>query len=245
MSKTDTTLKVVIDNREENTLLALGYKSNKVQFLELAMILPYSEICKLDNQGMIGKALLYRAGFSKSREGLPEDFDFSLKMEKSVWQYRGTRPANYPERRIEDVSRLLFYSLGDGLCSLFEKKIVENYSEKVDKKTAMSFSRAITQIFTTTKAVGKTRAMEICFNIILPFFAVIFEQQGNGEYANFLYEVYDLHPPLASNSITRTMDKQLFCNKKNDPGKIAISARRYMGLIMSYYKAKGIEEDKG
>ena len=226
-------------------MLALGYKSNKVQFLELAMILPYSEICKLDNQGMIGKALLYRAGFSKSREGLPEDFDFSLKMEKSIWQYRDTRPANYPERRIEDVSRLLFYSLEDGLCSLFEKKIIENYLEKVDKKIAMNFSRAITKIFTTAKAVGKTRAMEICFNIILPFFAVIFEQQGNGEYANFLYEVYDLHPPLASNSITRTMEKQLFCNKKNDPGKIAISARRYMGLIMSYYKAKGIEEDKG
>ena len=58
-------------------MLALGYKNNKVQFLELAMILPYSAICKLNDQETIEKALLYRAGFSKSKEGLPEDFDFS------------------------------------------------------------------------------------------------------------------------------------------------------------------------
>ena len=225
-------------------VLALGYKNNKAQFLELAMILPYSEICKLNDQGMIEKALLYRAGFLESKGALPEDFDFSLKMEKSVWQYKGTRPANYPERRIEGISRLLFYSLEDGLCSLFEKKIMENYSEKVDKKRAMNFSRAIMQIFTTTKAVGKTRAMDIYFNIVLPFSAVIFEQRGESKYADFLYKAYELHPPLVSNFITRIMEKQLFCNKKDDARRIVNSARRYMGLIMLYYKNKGIKEDK-
>jgi len=225
-------------------MLALGYKNNKVQFLELAMILPYSEICKLNDQGTIEKVLLYRAGFLESKEGLPEDFDFSLKMEKSVWRYRGTRPANYPKIRIEGISRLLFYSLEDGLCSLFEKKIIENYSGKVDKKIAMNFSRDITEVFATTRAVGKTRATEICFNIILPFFAVIFEERGESEYADYLYKAYDLHPPLVSNSITRTMEKRLFSNKKNNLGRIATSARRYMGLILLYYKNKGIEEEK-
>ncbi len=224
-------------------MLALGYKNNKVQFLELAMILPYSEICKLNEQGMIGEALLYRAGFLESKEGLPEDFDFSLKMDKSVWQYRGTRPANYPETRIEDISRLLFYSLESGLYSLFERIIMENYSERVDKKGAMSFSRAITQTFTAIKAVGKTRAMEICFNIVLPFFAVIFEERGESKYADFLYKAYELHPPLANNSTTKIMENQLFCNNKDNAKRIVNSARRYMGLIMLYYKNKGIEED--
>jgi len=222
-------------------MLALGYKNNKVQFLELAMILPYSEICKLNDQEMIEKALLYRTGFSKSKEDLPKDFDFSLKMEKSVWQYRGTRPANYPKIRIEGISRLLFYSLEDGLCSLFEKKIIENYSGKVDKKIAMNFSRDITEVFAATRAVGKTRATEICFNIILPFFAVIFEERGESKYADFLYKSYDLHPPLASNSITRTMGAQVFRDEKNDARRIVTSVRRYMGLILLYYKDKGIE----
>jgi len=80
------------------------------------------------------RALLYRGGFLESKGDLSEDFDFSLKMEKSVWQYKGTRPTNYPEKRIEGISRLLFYSLENGLCSLFEKKIIKSYSEKVDKK---------------------------------------------------------------------------------------------------------------
>jgi len=226
-------------------MLALGYKSNKVQFLELAMIQPYSEICKLNDQGIIEKALLYRAGFLESKEGLPEDFDFSLKMEKSVWRYRGTRPANYPKIRIEGISRLLFYSLEDGLCCLFEKKIIENYSGKVDKKIAMNFSRDITEVFAATRAVGQTRATEICFNIILPFFAVIFEERGESKYADYLYKAYDLHPPLVSNSITRTMRAQVFRAKKNDARRIVNSVRRYMGLIMLYYKNKGIEEDKG
>jgi len=44
-------------------MLSLGYKNNKVQFLELAMILPYSEICKLNERETIEKDLLYRAGF--------------------------------------------------------------------------------------------------------------------------------------------------------------------------------------
>jgi len=225
-------------------MLALGYKNNKVQFLELAMILPYSEICKLDSQEIIERALLYRAGFSESKEGLPEDFDFSLKMEKSVWKYKGTRPANYPEKRIEGISRLLYCSLKEGLCSLFEKKIIENYSERVDKRIAMKFSEAIAEVFTTIKAVGKTRTMEICFNIILPFFAVIFRQRGQSKYVDFLYKVYDLHPSLTSNSITRTMETQLFEDKKNNAKRIITSVKRYMGLIMLYYKNSGIKENE-
>jgi len=44
-------------------MLSLGYPKNKVNFLELALILPYSEIKKLKDKHTIEKALLYRAGF--------------------------------------------------------------------------------------------------------------------------------------------------------------------------------------
>jgi len=39
------------------------------------------------------------------------------------------------------------------------------------------------------------------------------------------------------------MEKQLFCNKKDDARRIVNSVRRYMGLILLYYKNKGIEEE--
>jgi len=73
---------------------------------------------------------------------------------------------------------------------------------------------------------------------------VIFEQQEESKYADFLYKVYDLHPSLVSNSITNTMEAQLFCNKKRDVRRIVTSVKRYMGLIMLYYKSKGIKEDE-
>ncbi len=38
------------------------------------------------------------------------------------------------------------------------------------------------------------------------------------------------------------MKRQLFCDKKNNPMRIFTSVRRYMGLILLYYK--GIEEEK-
>jgi len=38
------------------------------------------------------------------------------------------------------------------------------------------------------------------------------------------------------------VEKQLFCNKKDDARRIVNSVRRYMGLIMLYYKNKEIEE---
>jgi hypothetical protein len=44
-------------------MLALGYRNNKVQFLELATITPYSEIKSLKDLELIRKVLLYRAGF--------------------------------------------------------------------------------------------------------------------------------------------------------------------------------------
>jgi len=39
------------------------------------------------------------------------------------------------------------------------------------------------------------------------------------------------------------MEKQLFCNEKDNSRRIINSARRYMGLILLYYKNKGIEEE--
>jgi len=78
----------------------------------------------------------------------------------------------------------------------------------------------------------------------LPFFAVIFRQRGQSEYVDFLYKVYDQHPPLTNNSITRTVETQLFCDKRDNPRRIVTSVKRYMGLILLYYKNRGIEEDK-
>lgn len=214
-------------------MLALGYKNNKVQFLELALILPYSEIRALKDTERIEKALLYRAGFLQSKDGLPENFDGSLKMDRSVWQRRGTRPANFPDHRMKGIAPLLSESCETGLCKLIEAKIADNYVPTTNRRSAGSFCKELTKIFITDerKAVGQTRALEILFNIILPFFMAYFEQEGKREYGEFLQGIYDQHPTLAENSITRAMKSQLFGEDKEKAKQVVNSVRRYMGLI--------------
>lgn len=220
-------------------MLALGYKNNKTQFLELAMILPYSEIKKLDNKKIIESALLYRAGLSNDKKGLPEDFDDSLRMNKSVWRYKGTRPANFPERRIRGAAQLLFYSLKQGgICPIFEKVIINNYVESPTKEQAMELSEAISEIFIKTKSAGKMRAVEICFNIILPFFMAFFQNRGEVKYIDFLKKIFEIHPPLPENSITKKVKRQLFGDKTDTAKEVIKSVRNYFGLIHLYHKNK-------
>lgn len=61
-------LKIALPDKAlyREVMLSLGYPKNKIQFLELALLLPYSEIKKLQTKELIERALLYRAGFSQN-----------------------------------------------------------------------------------------------------------------------------------------------------------------------------------
>lgn len=109
-------LKIALPNEAlyREIMLSLRYPKNKVQFLELALRLPYSEIQKFKTKELIEKAMLYRAGFTDNSSQLPSDFDTSLRMHRSVWTYRGTHLQNFPEKRIQGISYLLAMSVNEG-----------------------------------------------------------------------------------------------------------------------------------
>jgi hypothetical protein len=111
-------------------MLSLGYPNNKVNFLELALITPYAEIKKLKEKHTIENALLYRAGFTEDKKGLPTDFDFSLKLDKSVWNYKGIRPANYPEKRIKGISNLLSETVEKGIVDFFLDRTITELNSR-------------------------------------------------------------------------------------------------------------------
>jgi hypothetical protein len=218
-------------------MLSLGYKKNKIQFQELAMILPYSEICKLQGQEIIEKALLYRGGFISSKNGLPKNFDTSLRMKKNIWKYQGVRPPNFPERRIKGISGFFSESCENGIYQFFMEKIQENFTRSVEKKDAPQIVNRIISF----KGVGQIRGLEIFFNILLPFYEVVFEKDGQAELVRFLDELYSNHPPLIDNSITKAMRKKLFKDKQG--ADIVNSVKRYMGLIQLYNEGTNDEED--
>ena len=89
-------------------------------------------------------------------------------MDKSVWEYKGIRPANFPEKRIKGIVELLEKSVEKGLVNFFLKKVksqIENKKTKSALKNIMNF-----------KGIGKQRKEEMFFNIIMPFLMVFFRR---------------------------------------------------------------------
>jgi len=176
-------------------MLSLGYKNNQIPFLELAIIFPYAEIKKINERKIIEKALLYRAGFKEDRTDIPEHFDFSLRMPQSVWTYKGTRPANYPERRIKQISTLLSETLEKSIFFYFQEKIIDASTKEVNERTVKSIVKRIISF----DGPGDARKLDMFFNIILPFFMVVFENERNQRLLTFLENIIKLYPITTEN----------------------------------------------
>lgn len=194
-------------------MLSLGYPKNKTNFLELALLTPYSEIQKLKTKEIIEKALLYRAALGDDKEGIPQFFDFSLRLEKSVWEYRGIRPANYPEKRIIAISSLLALSCENGLTDYFIQKIELQKGNRNPKSALIKIMNF--------EGIGIQRKEEMFFNIILPFMMVYSNQES---LKIFLYFIFENYPSLKTNDLI----KQFY---RYYPDKKIENAKEYMGAI--------------
>ncbi len=199
-------------------MLSLGYPSNKVNFLELALMTPFSEIKKLEDKNLIEKALLYRAGFIDDKDGLPEKFDFSLRIDNSVWNYKGIRPANFPEKRIKGVSGLLSKTSESGLVNFFLEKIKREANNKNLKKALKSIM--------DFEGIGDQRKEEMFFNIIMPFMMVYSQDEEVQKTLSFMFDNY---PPLAENRFIRDF-------KNNHPQIEIKNVKTYMGAILHQKK---------
>lgn len=204
-------------------MLSLGYPKNKVQFLELALLLPYNEIKKLKTQPLIEKALLLRAGFSQDSSGLPENFDTSLKLDKSYWIFKLIRPANFPDKRIKDFSHLLSETTEKGIYNFFKEQIEEICIDIIDKKS----SKRVVEKIMSFKGIGINRKREMFFNIILPFFLA---DETSSKLHNFLLKIFETHPPLDENSKIKKFYKQFF-SEAPDKKIIFSNVKEYFGAI--------------
>lgn len=194
-------------------MLSLGYPKNKSNFLELALLLPYSEIRKLKDRKTIEKTLLYRAGFSEEKEGIPTFFDFSLRMDRSVWEYKGIRPNNFPEKRISGITCLLGKGIDEGLVNFFEKKLkasAEDKNLKVALKSIMDFS-----------GIGSQRKEEMFFNIIMPFMMTYSKDEV---LLTFLRTMFETYPLLGDNNLLKKF-------KARYPDLELKTLREYMGAL--------------
>jgi len=204
-------------------MLSLGYPKNKLNFLELALLTPYSEIKNLKEKHIIEKALLYRAGFTDDKCELPQNFDFSLRMDKSVWVYKGIRPANFPDRRIKGISILLVETTNDGIVNFFLERLkaeIKNQNAKTALKKIMNF-----------KGIGIQRKEEMFFNIIMPFMMVYSHDNELQSFLRFMFETY---PPLQENKLIKSF-KLIYPQTK------IVNLKTYMGAIL--FQKEGITDE--
>lgn len=205
-------------------MISLGYPKNRVQFLSLALLLPFREVGLLKTKDLIRKALLYRAGFEEDADGLPPSFDRSLRMERSQWVEKGTRPANRPRRRLEAASLFLEELAGIGAVNFFLSRI-RSWNRKIENSgDASAFVKKVMEL----PGIGIQRRQEAFFNVILPFFLALFPEEAKHP----LRVVFELHPPLASNYIIKNFLKKY-------PHLIPTSTREYFGVIMLMKKSRG------
>lgn len=153
-------------------------------------------IHELPLQLTIKKALLYRAGFLEDNNGLPPSFDSSLRMDKSIWEYKNTRFANFPEKRIIGITDLLTKSIDEGLVDFFNEKIkgVAGKDPKVALRDTMSFN-----------GIGIQRKEAMFFNIIMPFMMAYSKDDA---IIRFLRTMLETYPALSDNRLIRTFKEK-------------------------------------
>lgn len=212
-------------------MLSLGYPNNKLNFLELALLTPYSEIKKLGTRKIIEKALLYRAGLTEDKTDIPSSFDFSLRISKTIWKYKGTRPANFPDKRIKGISHLLSETVSIGLVNYFQKKINQQIGNT--KPTSILTRReASPKKIMDFKGIGIQRKEEMFFNIIMPF---IMSFSNESQLNNFLHFMFENYPPLKDNRLTRDF-------KTNYPSIKINTVKEYMGALLFQKENKNIKQ---
>lgn len=222
-------------------MISLGYPKNKLQFLELSLMLPFREIRNLKKRDIIEKALLYRAGFIESQEDLPNNFDLSLRMDKSVWDFKRIRPANYPDKRIQGISYLLAESISCGIFYFFNQKILNvldfslveqnSWAEPTPVRSELNHilapkkAKIIVAKIMNFKGIGMERKREMFFNIILPF-CLAYNENQNFKLVQFLEQIYESHPPLSENSTIKAFK---FIIDKSKYSELIYSTKTYFG----------------
>lgn len=266
----------------EAIMESLGYKNNKEPFLTLASRIPLEDIRRLTPEDVtiqkkkidMQSLLLGMAGLLPQQRNLkpPSDNETATyindveqawdavqkkidrtSMTKDDWIYAGSRPANFPERRIAAIANILSgctsRSIFQHILSVFEK--VENYRE--EHRTVKTLIDDIQSLFLDIydpywshhyvlcgkkiikplKLIGKERTSHIFINVIIPILLVYAKKHNNLKMEKILHLVYKRYKPLPATSVTEFMSNRILGQLKASE-KIVNTARRQQGLYQLF-----------
>ncbi len=244
---------------------ACGYKQNRKAFIELfSRLSRYEDLSEDETEAVIwGESGLMPDPVSVKLDPVMEQFVKRLwglwwKIRKEPlppikWKHSGLRPMNFPERRIAAVT-VLMKKLGKVPMMFFANLAKESESSSEFTKNVIealkcshsvwdSYINFTSQCSTPAAVLGKSRAEDICLNVVLPTLQaqIIFTdkkiQNGADKYSNTLPEAaFASMPSIQSNRILETAAIKWFAppGRKRNIIKGAISQQGILHIYRNF-----------
>jgi hypothetical protein len=261
----------------ETVAEGLGYKRNKAPLLQLARRMPLTAIrertARRPNDTPLAlavEALLFgMAGLLPDDRG-PAPADDAVTehvarlrrlwaepgrdladetLDPAQWSFDGTRPVNFPTRRIAALARFVAAHIEHGLNRAMRRALTgfaasEATPRELSRRRAqflglfLSLSDPFWSLHTTFTArpssrparlVGTDRAHTIVINGLLPALLYQARRDGDRAFEEALHRFYASYPKLPTTSVTRFMSLRLFGRPEKEV-KLLRSARRQQGL---------------
>ncbi len=258
---------------------AAGFKNNKRPMGRLARLVPPETATRLLADGGVAAlqaALFGMAGLLPEQLDLPgaeadtetaayvaglrakwEALRDSLEgdpLEPRAWTFGGTRPVNYPTRRIAGMSRLLEHAAeSGGLLPAIESELRRAPAAPSRRIARGSAAKAVIELLTgvrddywsrrttfggkklrsDTKLIGKNRSTIMFVDAIVPILLARARADEDRDLENRLHRAYATLPKLPSNSVHRFMASRIFGGDV-PADEIVTSARRQQGLLQLF-----------
>ena len=206
---------------------SLGYSRNRDAFLKLARLAPWRHL----RQGGEGLPWAQRASgvrrilaVTAGLEDGERTASTALRgegMDRSEWRFAGVRPGNQPLPRIEGAVVLAARFLETGLVRGLRPAVAEDGIGPL--------VRAFTAGVGGRTLIGKSRALDMAVNHVLPFFHAWSVLVEDGSLAEDALRLYWRAPRLADNEMTREMASLLKVERRFLKGAVA-----QQGLIQMY-----------
>lgn len=207
-------------------MAALGFRSNRSQFEELAARTPVRHLRGRSAADILA-ALQWVAGFENGAGARPPWLECAGRMDPALWRRRGVRPANYPERRIEAAAALVAAAGPDGPLDALTRQVLRACSLAPE-----AASRELTRVIEGWggPTLGALRAGEIVHNVIVPFFLALFRRSESYEWAAFMRDIWRFTPAPPDNSCTAFVKRRVF-GAVEAARTVVTNVRRHQGLL--------------
>lgn len=255
----------------------LGYKRNRAPALEVARRMPLAAIrrkveARPDRPQAIEALVFGTAGLlppmridacydeaawdhAERLRGLWKELggdaaDAALSREQ--WSFEGTRPTNFPTRRVAALAALVARDLDAGLCAAVRRAVGEP-AGRLSPREVRRRRADLLEVFLSarhpfwdtrthfaakplrrpTRLIGPDRAGTIVINAVLPVLLCHARRASDRAFEETLHELYVAYPKLPSTQVTRLMSTRLF---GRPDGEVALlrRARQQQGLYQLY-----------